>query len=412
MTPNSGPGSAPAFLRSLRRSALDRKVAGVCGGVARSLRIDPLILRVVAVVLAVFGGAGVLLYSLAWLLLPEEGEEESGAERLVRGRGDSSVIAPIVGVLVGLALFGRVLDDGPSGFVVIVTFLVVGTIVALRSDRPTAGVPVGGPAEPRREDSFGRTAGTAYAPAGTAYAAAATAYAPTGPVFGPVHGPPLPPPPVAPWPVPPPREPRPPRPPAGPLAALTLSGMLVVTCAASIAAWVFGAQIGVTFVLGAALVALGVGVAAASLWGRAGGLPLLGALLAVALIVAGVVRDEVPTHGWGDVTLRPTTVAQAQQPVERAAGDVTLDLRDVPFTGGPVHVRVRQAVGELLVLVPPDVSLDVQADVHWVGEVRLPDSDTENGASVSKHVVEPAVGSRGTLVMDLDLTVGDLEVRR
>src|SRR4051812_38888134 len=116
------------FFRSLRRSSTDRKVTGVCGGLSRSVGIDPLVLRVVAVVLAVFGGAGVLAYALVWLLLAEDGQDESPAERLVRGRGDSSVIAPIVGVIVGLALVGHVLDGGPSGFVVVVTFLAVGVV--------------------------------------------------------------------------------------------------------------------------------------------------------------------------------------------------------------------------------------------------------------------------------------------
>jgi hypothetical protein len=186
----------------------------------------------------------------------------------------------------------------------------------------------------------------------------------------------------------------------------------VLTSAASIAAWVAGAHIGVTFFLGMALLALGLGIAAASVWGRAGGLPVLGALLAAALVVTGVVRDEVPVHGWGDVTVRPTTVAEAQKPVERAAGTVTVDLRRVPLTGGPVHVRVRQAVGDLVVLVPADVALDVQADVHWAGQIRLPGSVALNGTDVSQHVVDTTGAARGTLVMDLDLTLGDLEVRR
>ena len=59
-------------LGRLRRSATDRKVAGVAGGLARHLDIDPLILRVAFVVLAFFGGAGLILYGACWLLVPEE----------------------------------------------------------------------------------------------------------------------------------------------------------------------------------------------------------------------------------------------------------------------------------------------------------------------------------------------------
>src|SRR3954465_15700675 len=81
----SGPGPGPADdhgpratrdevrdLGRLRRSTTDRKVAGVAGGLARHLDIDPIILRVGFVVLVFFGGAGLLAYGACWLLIPED----------------------------------------------------------------------------------------------------------------------------------------------------------------------------------------------------------------------------------------------------------------------------------------------------------------------------------------------------
>ena len=53
-----------------RRSRTDRKIAGVAGGLGRHLNIDPTILRVLFVVLVFFGGAGLLLYGVAWLIVP------------------------------------------------------------------------------------------------------------------------------------------------------------------------------------------------------------------------------------------------------------------------------------------------------------------------------------------------------
>src|SRR4051794_30341056 len=61
-----------ADVARLRRSSSDRKVAGVCGGLGRHLDIDPLILRVAFVVLAVFGGAGFLVYAALWLVVPDD----------------------------------------------------------------------------------------------------------------------------------------------------------------------------------------------------------------------------------------------------------------------------------------------------------------------------------------------------
>src|SRR5256885_2128384 len=58
--------------RRLKRSSSDRVLGGVCGGLGAYLGVDPIIVRVVAVVLAFFGGAGILFYLAAWLLVPSD----------------------------------------------------------------------------------------------------------------------------------------------------------------------------------------------------------------------------------------------------------------------------------------------------------------------------------------------------
>ena len=55
-----------------RRSLSDRKIAGVCGGLARYFGIDPTLARILWVVLTIASfGAGVVGYLLLWLLAPE-----------------------------------------------------------------------------------------------------------------------------------------------------------------------------------------------------------------------------------------------------------------------------------------------------------------------------------------------------
>src|SRR4029079_1409393 len=74
--PPGGPRVSGADIKDLgrlRRSATDRRVAGVAGGLARHLDVDPIILRVAFVVLVFFGGAGLILYGACWLLLPGDG---------------------------------------------------------------------------------------------------------------------------------------------------------------------------------------------------------------------------------------------------------------------------------------------------------------------------------------------------
>ena len=83
---NDAPPGAPPRKR-VERSRADRVIAGVCGGLGDYFDVDPVIFRIAFVVLAFVGGAGLLLYPAAWLLLPEEGHRRSiGESWMQRGR--------------------------------------------------------------------------------------------------------------------------------------------------------------------------------------------------------------------------------------------------------------------------------------------------------------------------------------
>lgn len=58
--------------KKLYRRRGDRMLAGVCGGLADYFGVDVTLIRVVFVVLAVMGGAGLVIYLAMWLLVPEE----------------------------------------------------------------------------------------------------------------------------------------------------------------------------------------------------------------------------------------------------------------------------------------------------------------------------------------------------
>jgi phage shock protein C len=62
----------PPGERLLRRSASDKVLAGVCGGLGRYLGVDPLLLRIAAVVLTLANGVGLIAYVVAWIAIPEE----------------------------------------------------------------------------------------------------------------------------------------------------------------------------------------------------------------------------------------------------------------------------------------------------------------------------------------------------
>ena len=56
--------------QKLTRSRSDKKIAGVCGGFAEYLDVDSTLVRIIWVMLALFGGWGVIGYIIAWIVMP------------------------------------------------------------------------------------------------------------------------------------------------------------------------------------------------------------------------------------------------------------------------------------------------------------------------------------------------------
>jgi len=116
--------------KRLDRSRSDRMVAGVCGGLARYFGIHPAFYRVGFVVLTLLGGAGVLIYAAAALVIPDEGREDSVATDALRHRHERPW--PAIGLgLVGLALVVLVsrANFWPAADVAWVLVLVVGATI-------------------------------------------------------------------------------------------------------------------------------------------------------------------------------------------------------------------------------------------------------------------------------------------
>jgi phage shock protein C len=66
----------PRAVSKLQRSRADRKIAGVCAGLAEHLGIDVTLMRLIWVFVVVMTGIfpGVIVYLLAWMVMPEEPE--------------------------------------------------------------------------------------------------------------------------------------------------------------------------------------------------------------------------------------------------------------------------------------------------------------------------------------------------
>jgi phage shock protein C len=57
--------------RKLYRSQSQRMIAGVCGGLAEYFNLDATLIRVLFLILAVFGGSGLVIYIVMWIIVPD-----------------------------------------------------------------------------------------------------------------------------------------------------------------------------------------------------------------------------------------------------------------------------------------------------------------------------------------------------
>jgi phage shock protein PspC (stress-responsive transcriptional regulator) len=147
-----------------RRRSSDRKIAGVAAAIARRYAIDPVLVRVAFVVATTWGGVGLLLYLLGWLLLPAEGNQASAESVVGRGRRSMSAVLTIVFVLLILVAWAVLgVMNGSNIFGLAVT---LGALFLLHRSRARWGeIPGSRPAgAPQQSD----TAPAATAPASTA----------------------------------------------------------------------------------------------------------------------------------------------------------------------------------------------------------------------------------------------------
>jgi len=69
--------------KRLHRSSKDRVIAGVCGGLGEYFDLDPVLFRLLFVVVTLIGGSGVLVYIILWLVIPEDTDTKASTEETV-----------------------------------------------------------------------------------------------------------------------------------------------------------------------------------------------------------------------------------------------------------------------------------------------------------------------------------------
>ncbi len=389
--PAPGPAPDRAQFRSfeqLRRSVTDRKIAGVAGGLGRHFNIDPTILRVLFVVLCFFGGAGFLLYGVAWLLVPEDGQHTGN---LAMRPGTRNAVLIGAGIVATLLLLGDSWDG--IGFPGPLLLVGIGVPVYLVfRDRGST------PQQPTHPDP---AVGTAYGPQyGPQYNPLAAE--PTGTDYAQAPPPWMPPTPGAP-------APQPPRPKRGPkLFGFTLA--LVAVALGTLGLYdVSGGDVLASAYPALALAVVGLMLVVGAFVGRAGGLVLLGIVAAVALAITSVVDSGV---GRGDDRLNatPLSTSELKPTYYVESGRVVLDLSEISnpedLAGRSIEVGAR--AGELLVVLPEGVRTDIDADIDGPGQIDLPE---HSSGGIDNRISETYGSGPGTLELRAHLFAGHIDVR-
>lgn len=394
--------TAPPQTPELVRLHGDRMVAGVASGLGRRFDVGVGWVRLAFIVTSFFGGLGVLLYVIGWLVIRDETQPTSLAEQWI---GDLQGAGAWIGI--GLMVLAAMVVLGATGIVrgelVFAAGLFVAGVLLYRGQLP------GAPRRPTPEASSApAVAGTASAPGsderwqGAAVAATSEATVATAMVEAPAGGPP-PAPPVVPSPAPPspPRPPAPPRP-RSYLGRFTVAASLILVGVIALLDNLDVIDPALRHYVAGVVLVIGSGLLIGSVFGRARGLIALGLLAMPFLLVVSAVRTPFAGE-WGDRSFAPIAVNELQTDYELSGGSLRLDLRNIDDIGAGAGLTADVGFGELVVYVASDAPYEVNitADVG-IGELNLA-GDQRGGFGLDDAI---AIGDVAGPAFDLDLEVG------
>lgn len=356
--PEGGAGAGRPPLRRVRGV-----LGGVAAGIAEYFDVEPWIIRLAFFLLAFAGGAGVIAYLAGWLLIPEDGSDESIAERWIGGVTSwpawVGIALIVVAALVLVSSFGA-----HSGFVWALGLLVLGVLL-YRGDltrersesddeehRPSRAVPSAPRRAPRRQRA--RRAPRPSSNLGR-FTLAAT-------LIG-----------------------------VGALAVLDNAGVLVPEP---------------RHYLAAALVIVGAGLVIGSVWGRSRGLIALGLILAFAMGVAAVGNVTTSVRHSRDVVYAPISQAGIASQYELGAGTLTIDLSNLPPSDFSFGAHL--GAGELHLVLPESLEATINTRVG-VGQFDVLGT-TSQGLGIGRTI--HVTGTDGNAHINLDVGAGKIIVTK
>ncbi|WP_419997287.1 PspC domain-containing protein [Streptomyces boninensis] len=413
-------GEAPARLE--RRRAPNRTIGGVCGGLGRYYDLDPVIFRVVFGVLAITGGLGLVAYGILWLALPLESQPENEVRRLLSGRVEGQALTALLFMVVGCGLFLSMLHRG--GVLTFAAMLALVTAGAAywsrhRRETETGEIPTDEATAHAVADAPPETAPPPVPKSPSWWRDPLTKDGTTGYLWGPDDDAPGST--ASKWPsFAKLRQARSAdRGPAG-IGGWTFLAALLVGFGSGAIAWESEPQTtAVAIGLAAALGVFGLGFVVSAWYGRTGGGTVVWSLITTALLAGALALPNGVQAEWLQRTWSPTTAAEVHEQYEVGTGEARLDLSGLKLKKGESvpDIRAEVGAGRLHVIVPDDMEVAMRADVG-VGDLQLP-LDPDKNIEVrpdqnEKLTIHPRDGGkpRGTLTLDLEVGVGQLEVDR
>jgi phage shock protein PspC (stress-responsive transcriptional regulator) len=366
------PPPPPVQPRLLRRSVTNRVAAGVSGGLGEYFGVDPVLFRVLFATTAFFGGAGILAYVIAWAAIPEQGAAHAPIDRLMgSGRRSSApmwVLIVIASIIVWALLFSWWAPWRFLPWMFLPLLFAALVLAGALSRRPAQAPPTAGPPPPDA---------TAQPDATTHWVAEARAAA------------------------------RERRRRSAPVRWATLGAIVVVLTILGIIDATAG--IAIPVYLWAVLLVVVAGLLVGALLRRpVWWLSLLLVPVAMGLFVFAGSRASL-SDGSGYNYYTPRTAAQLQSTYNHAYGKTTLDLTTLPSLDAARTVHVRLAGGEVRLVIPPSLPVNVHANVH-LGDVRIDGREDSSGMNISSDPITTA--SEKALTVDVQLTAGQLQIDR
>jgi phage shock protein PspC (stress-responsive transcriptional regulator) len=363
----------PGGDRRLLRSANERMLWGVAGGLGEYLRVDPTLVRLGFAVAAFFGGLGILAYLVMAVVVPQD----DGTGKPVSGRRPPTAAIVLLVLVALVALPGPFWGWGHGwwwGFAgpLWIGVLILAGLLAYRAIRGRSG------REPR---GTGGESGTGSS------AKAAEAGEPDG------------------TPGEPPRIVR-----GIGIAILIVAAIVAVCCVAACAAWLTATGNG--SIVAGIVIALGLALAATAFIAdarRASPWLLVSALILAMPAGAVAAADIHFDGGIGERTYRPATVTDLPADgYDLGVGRLVVDLRDFSWQPGQtVSLDSELGIGQMVVSVPASVCVDAHAQAK-AGHLLI-QGESSSGVDPDYDSGAPA-GEAPRLDLDAEIQLGEVVV--